>query len=231
VSGPARITQAQEMLDLPQASLDQLEQSLRHVAQINRWLGGERSILKTLAHQMNDGEILAVLDVGTGSAALPRRIVRWARARDLPVRVHATDVHEQTLELARRACRDFPEIVVEEADALALPYRDRNFTHALLTLTLHHFDDEQQLIVLRELARVSRRAAIVSELERCWPNYFGARFMAATWWRRNPITKHDGPLSVLRAFTQDELTRIAHAAGFPSTVQRAFFHRLLLTIS
>jgi ubiquinone/menaquinone biosynthesis C-methylase UbiE len=231
VSRPRRIEQAQELLDLPQTSLEQLEQSLAHVAQINRWLGGDQSILTSLARNMEEGETLDVLDVGTGSAALPRRIVHWARARGLPIQVRATDVHAQTLELARRACRAYPEITVEEANALALPYPEGRFTHALLALTLHHFEHQQQITVLHELHRVCRRAAIVSELERCWPNYFGAKLLAATWWRRNPITRHDGPLSVLRAFTRAELADIARAAGIPPAVRRAFFHRLVFVIT
>jgi len=225
----ARVTQAEERLDQPQSDVRLLEQSLRHVAQVNRWLGGDRSVLRVL-RQSDPRQPLALLDIGTGSAALPRRIVHWARRSQRAITVRATDVHPQTLALARQACRDYPEIIVENANALQLPYQSGTFTHALLTLTLHHFNDAEQLIVLRELVRVSRQAAVVSELERGWPNYLGSRLLAATWWRRNPITRHDGPLSVLRAFTPAELAAVAHRAGLQTTVQRGFFYRLLLVI-
>jgi ubiquinone/menaquinone biosynthesis C-methylase UbiE len=226
---PRRITHAQELLDQPHQDLNQLEQSLQHVDQVNRWLGGDRSLITTLRQHLDAP--LQLLDVGTGSAAIPRRLVRWARRARIPVSIRATDLHPQTLELARRACRDYPEIVVEEANALHLPYRDNNFTHALLTLTLHHFEPEQQITVVRELARVSRHCGIVSELERSWPNYLGARLLAITWWRRNRVTRHDGPLSVLRAFTPRELIAVAHAAGLAGQVGRFFFYRLVLTVA
>ncbi|MGH7466527.1 MAG: methyltransferase domain-containing protein [Longimicrobiales bacterium] len=222
-----RVLQAQELLDLHQPNTRLLGQSLAHVAQVNRWLGGDRSVLVTLNATRKDGP-LELLDVGTGSAALPRRIVRWARRRNLPIRVCATDINPQILALAREACRNYPEIDVQEANALRLPYSNGAFTHALLTLTLHHFEVAQQTAVLHELVRVSRCAVIISELERCWPNYLGARLLAATWWRNNPITRHDGPLSVLRAFTPAELRAAAQKAGVPGPVQRHFFFRLVL---
>jgi ubiquinone/menaquinone biosynthesis C-methylase UbiE len=147
------------------------------------------------------------------------------------VSITATDIHPQTLEVARRLSSGFPEIKVESADALALPYADRQFDVSILCLTLHHFDDAGQRTLLRELARVSRRAVIISELERHRLNYLGARLLAATWWRRNRITRHDGPLSVLRAFTSEELAAVAQNAGFDSfRVDRDFFFRLLLVI-
>jgi hypothetical protein len=222
-----RRTHAQELLDLPHADTRRLAQSLAHVAQVNRWLGGDRSILSALAATRGAAPI-ELLDVGTGSAALPRRIVRWARRRKLPIRVCAVDVHPQILALARHACRDYPEIEIAKADALHLPYPDRAFTHTLLTLTLHHFQPAEQVAVLHKLVRLSRQAAIVSELERCWPNYLGARLLAATWWRHNPITRHDGPLSVLRAFTPAELRALVQTAGVRARVRRAFFYRLVL---
>ena len=61
-------------------------------------------------------------------------------------------------------------------------------------------------------------------------NYIGARLLSWTWWRANPLTRHDGPLSVLRAFTAPELLAIARSAGLHGVrVERRWFFRLLLT--
>ncbi|HEX9109676.1 MAG TPA: methyltransferase domain-containing protein, partial [Longimicrobiales bacterium] len=95
----------------------------------------------------------------------------------------------------------------------SLPYPDGAFHAVLLTLTLHHFEGEAALRVLRELARVARGGMIVSDLDRSWANYVGARLLGWTVWARNPITRHDGPLSVLRAYTADELRQMARDAG------------------
>lgn len=225
---PARIGRADERLDEPEHDPRVLADSLRDLASVNRWLGGTRAVLTALRSVLPAGGSL--LDVGTGAGDIPRALARLARRRGEPARIVGCDLHAQTVAIAAAWCAPFPEIRIVRGDALALPFPDRAFDVALLSLTFHHFDDDAQIVALRELARVARRAIVVNELERSWPNYIGARLLAATLWRGNRLTRHDGPLSVLRSFTADELLARARAAGLASPrVARGFFYRLVLT--
>lgn len=224
-----RAVGATERLDTVGHARADLEESLDHVAAVNRWLGGRRALLRHLEAVWPDRADASILDVGTGSADLPRAICAWARRTGRIANVVACDRHPQILAVARARCAGDPRIRFVRADALALPHPDRAFDIVLLSLTLHHFDDVAQVEVLRELGRVARLAVLVGELERCWPNYLGARVLAATLWRGNAITRHDGPLSVLRAFTPAELLATSRAAGFGSArVYRHPFYRLVL---
>ncbi|MBI4410622.1 MAG: hypothetical protein HY561_12990, partial [Gemmatimonadetes bacterium] len=73
------------------------------------------------------------------------------------------------------------------------------------------------------------RVIIVSELERCWPNYLGAWLLARTLWRRNRLSRLDAPLSVRRAFKRSELLALSRRAGLANPrVYRHYFHRLVL---
>jgi ubiquinone/menaquinone biosynthesis C-methylase UbiE len=133
------------------------------------------------------------------------------------------------LDVARGRSVDYPEIDFLQADARALPFGDGCFDGALRSLTLHHLEGDDPVTVLRELNRVARGGVIVSELERNWPNYLGALALSQTVWRRNRLTRHDGPLSVLRAFTRAELLRLAARAGLHQPqAYRHFFFRLIL---
>ncbi|HEX7118788.1 MAG TPA: methyltransferase domain-containing protein [Longimicrobiales bacterium] len=224
-----RLDHAHELLDEPAHDPTELEDSLDDVAAVNRWLGGTRALLRRLAPLLPADHPTTILDAGTGSGDLPRAIVRWARRHRRDVRITATDLHPQTLEIARRKSANDPEIIFERADVLALPYPDRSFDIALLSLTLHHLDGSDLVTALRELGRVARRAVLVGELERSRPAYLGARILAATVWRRNRLTRHDGPISVLRAFTPDELERLAREAGLDAPrVYRHPLFRLVL---
>lgn len=224
-----RLGGAAELLDQPAHDPRVLRESLAHVAAVNRWLGGRRALLRHLPEVLPPHGFAELLDVGTGSADLPRAVADWARAERRPLRITATDLHPQTLDLAREAVRRYPEIRLARADALALPYADASFDAALLSLTLHHLEGEAQIAALRELTRVCRRGFIVGELERSRVNYIGARLLAGTWWVGNPLTRHDGPLSVLRAFTPAELLALARRAGVrDARVYRHFFYRLVL---
>ena len=226
-----RLANSIELLDAPVHDHAELEQSLGHVAEVNYWLGGYRAVLRALGPLVQRGVATSILDIGTGSADIPLVIDRWAQRCSLDVTIHATDVHPQMSAIAAQRVATTNRIVIETADALALPFRDRAFDVVLLSLTLHHFERDAQLRALREAARVARRAIIVNELERNWPNLLGARFLALTRWRSNRLTRHDGPLSVLRAFRPLELTTLASAAGLPvASLQRGFFYRLTMVI-
>ena len=224
-----RLAHSPERLDDAVHDERTLRHSLAHVAQVNRLLGGERAALSAVSHLLTADADVAILDIGTGGADIPVAIAAAARRAGARVRITAVDIHPQMRAIAAARTADWPEIDVGSADALDLPYAAASFDAALLTLTLHHFEDDDPVRVLREAARVSR-LVVVNELERGWANYTGARLLSWTWWRSNPLTRHDGPLSVLRAFTANELRDIAHEAGLTDVrVSRGWFFRLLLT--
>jgi SAM-dependent methyltransferase len=116
--------------------------------------------------------------------------------------------------LAERNLRRFPGIHVVQGDTFRLPFDSGQFDVGVATLTLHHFGDEEACQVLRELGRVAGSLVVVSDLQRSWGAYLGARLLAATVWRRNPYTRHDGPVSVKGGFTVGELLELGDRAGF-----------------
>jgi ubiquinone/menaquinone biosynthesis C-methylase UbiE len=223
-----RARDAPELLDEPDHDPAELADSLDDVARVNRLLGGQRALLAHVAPLLLPNRTTRILDVGTGSADLPCAVVDWARRQHRSVHITATDLHPQTLDIARSRCSGYPEIAVEPADALKLQFGDGAFDAATLSLTLHHFEQDDQVEVMRELARVANGLVIVNELRRTRINYVGARLLAATIWRGNRLTRHDGPLSVLRAFTDDELLRIAQLAGLHGRVCRHYFQRVVM---
>ena len=218
-----------EVMDRADVPPDALRAALQDVAAVNRWLGGRRALLRHLDWALPAGAH-RVLDVGTGAADLPMAVVDWARRRGRSVRITAVDRHTGTVAVAASRTAGSPEIRTVQGDGLRLPFRDGAFDLALLSMTLHHMDGAALVCALTELARVARGGRVlVGELERCLPGYLGARFLAATVWRAHPVTRHDGPLSVRRAFTPAELLGLGRRAGLRvPRVQRHRFYRLVL---
>ena len=204
-----------ELMDHPDLDPRELEKSLGDLRRVNRWLGGTRVVLGHLAPMVRRlGRPCRVLDVATGSADIPLALAAWARAEGLEVRTTATDGHRATLASARRATAHEASVEVAEADALALPFGDGAFDFAMCSTALHHFDRRGDAVqVLRELGRVARCGVVVNDLARSRLALAGAHLLAATVWRRHPMTRHDGPLSVRRAFTAAELRELAREAG------------------
>jgi hypothetical protein len=97
------------------------------------------------------------------------------------------------------------------------------------SLALHHFDPPAAIALLRELARVARRGAIVTDLRRSRLAYWGARLLALGPW--HAMARHDGPLSVLRAYTLPEARALVAAAGLHgASVQARPLFRMLIVI-
>jgi ubiquinone/menaquinone biosynthesis C-methylase UbiE len=204
-------------MDEPAQDRDQLARSLADLRGVNRWLGGTRVVLHHLSALLHrhPRRTLRILDIATGSGDIPLHVAAWARRRGVAVEIVATDNHRTTLALAAEHTAAEPSIRTAFADALHLPFADGAFDVALLSTALHHFDDERDCVrVLWEMDRVSRLGWIVNDLARSRPALLGAHLLALTVWRRHPVTAHDGPLSVRRAFTPAELRELAARAGF-----------------
>jgi ubiquinone/menaquinone biosynthesis C-methylase UbiE len=169
-----------------------------------------------------------VLDVGAGSGAVAAMVARWAAARGQRWAVTALDLSPEAAALAGRSARR-GSLSIVRGDGLRLPFADHSFDAAYTILTLHHFEDDAAIALLREMARVVRRLVVVNDLERTRTAWLGARALAASVWRDNRITRHDGPLSVRRAFKPAELLALAERAGLKRpTVRRRLAFRLVL---
>ena len=230
---------ATEYLDAAEHEPAQLDVTLDHLVAVNRWLGGTRVVLKHLRQWLPEGGgggrgrggggCSRVLDVGTGAGDIPRAIVAWAAKGRRVVDVHGVDIQLSIAFRARDRCASESSIRVAVADGMRLPFADNTFDVATSSMTLHHLDDSDTHAFVAELSRVSTRAVIINDLERHPINYYGARVLAATVWRADRYTRHDGPISVLRSFSPRELRRVGEKAGLRNVVvHRHFPYRLAL---
>jgi ubiquinone/menaquinone biosynthesis C-methylase UbiE len=155
---------------------------------------------------------VTVLDVGSGGADIPIRLVCWARRRGLALRVIAVDRDRQILEVARRRAAAYPEIFFVQADGLHLPVRGGAVDAAISSLTLHHLEPDAAPGLLAEMGRASRLGFVVNDLIRSRAAYVLV-WLATRLFAWNRMSRHDGPLSVLRAYTAREIGALAERAG------------------
>jgi ubiquinone/menaquinone biosynthesis C-methylase UbiE len=215
-----RLSNVQELLDGP-LDPDLLDGNLRDLARVNRWLGGialsRRALVALLRGHPGHVELL---DVGTGAADIPDALVEWLARRRRHLLVTAVDTRPEILAAARRRIGDRVGLKLELVSGDRLPHDDGAFDVAHCSLVLHHLDPGQAHRLLTEMARVSRLGIIVNDLDRGWLTWVGAWLLGrlAT---RNPYTRHDGPLSVRRAYRAAEVAQMATRAGL---VETARFH-------
>jgi SAM-dependent methyltransferase len=200
-------------MDAPGHSREVVDQNLGDLSRCNRLLGGVRLTLRPLAWLVAGAAPqtpLRVLDVATGGGDIPRAVARWARRR-CPVFLVASDVSEQFVALARERSGPDPEIRFVVADACSLPFAAGAFHATTCSLALHHMLRDEALAMLGEMGRCARIGVVVNDIVRGWLGYLGA-FVATRLGSRNALTWHDGPLSVLRAYTKEEMRDLAGQA-------------------
>ena len=203
-----------ELMDAPVNDPVELSANFRDIERVNRLLGGTSIVLRHLPALLpqRSREPVTVLDLATGSADIPHAVVQWAKQRRVDLRVIASDVSAEILDVARPRVDTNPQITLAEFDAREVPLPDRHVDIVLCSLALHHFEPEDAVQVLREMDRLGRRGFILNDLRRDRLGY-GAAWIASRVTTRNRLTRHDAPLSVHRAYTTDELRELLDAAG------------------
>jgi SAM-dependent methyltransferase len=90
------------MMDLPGNPRDLLVEDLRNLRIINRYLGGYRGVMKGLKRLVRKDRMsrFSLLDVGTGSADIPRVIAQWARNQGIKATVVALEPEPVTARVA-----------------------------------------------------------------------------------------------------------------------------------
>ena len=226
---PKRIY-VEELLDAGEGTDDDVAENLADLRRINRFLGGTKVVLNALSSLTQTDRIkqLSLLDVGTGSADIPSEVLAWCERRGIIATVSALDISERNLRIARSRLGVSRRIQFVQADSLTLPFAPRSFDFVTASLFLHHFRDDDVVRLLSDFARVAKRAVIVNDLVRNLVPYYFARltgpFLATSF-----LTRNDGPVSVLRGFTAEELKRLAGRAGLSQfEVKRSFPYRLSL---
>lgn len=216
-----------EMMDRRGNDPALLRADLHVLEKINRFLGGHRIPL-TFLPGLIQREPVTILDLGTGAADIPRAIARWARATGVKTEITAVDGNPDILLIARENTAGWPEIRIEQADLLALPYAAASFDIVLCSLTLHHFAEADVVAILRRIRDIARGAFIINDLRRNRIAIWLSKFMAYTI-ITNPIARFDAPASCERAFTVAELRAMAVSAGMTQfTIHRQRFFRMAL---
>ena len=156
------------------------------------------------------GRRLRVLDVGCGEGDMLRRIHRWAARGDHALTLVGLDLNPLGIAAARAATP--PDMGIEYRCADALDPALEPFDVILSSLFTHHLADDQVIAFLQMMERKAGLGWFVNDLHRDAFAYHGFRALSAlAGWHR--FVRHDGPVSVARAFVRRDWVRLLARAG------------------
>jgi 2-polyprenyl-3-methyl-5-hydroxy-6-metoxy-1,4-benzoquinol methylase len=214
-----------EIFDTDEPTLSELWTNMQLLARQNKWFLNNWLIFYYMRSFVAKTPF-SVLDVGTGVADVPRYLARRFDQLGVPVHITAVDANPQVLELARREMH-LPENVklvharVEEVAG--------QFDIVIASQMLHHLTPEEAVEFFRTACSKARRGVIVADLIRTRLNFFLVKmYMYITLADR--FSRNDGPLSVLRSYSDGEIADMLHKAGIMNFKVRNFFLRKIIII-
>ena len=213
-------TDESELIDDENQPYADFRASMRDVQNANRFLGGTYVVEKQVSlwlrearkKPVSSGGALTFLDVATGSADLPKAILKVANRERVQASVIGLDFSSPILRFAREEAGAERDIRLVRGDAFNLPFADASVDYVLCSLAFHHWGLDQSVVALREMERVARRGWLVNDLRRsktAWHLFRLVSHLAGM----NRMTKHDGPASILRAYSLPEFHSMPRALG------------------
>jgi ubiquinone/menaquinone biosynthesis C-methylase UbiE len=235
---PPRIDSS-ELIDDPNQPYSDLIASMKDVQRANRVLGGTSVVRRQATAWLRAARTdpmfarrpVTFLDVATGSGDLPKVIIELARKENIAIRIIGLDYSAAILQFAREEVGALSSMRLVRGDALCLPCRDESVDYVVCSLAFHHLGMAGSVTALREMERVARRGWLVNDLRRAWSAWYLFRAVSAAT-RMNRMTRHDGPASVLRAYSPAEYQSMPEALGLQHMrdfrMRRSLFYRVAL---
>jgi SAM-dependent methyltransferase len=220
-----------ENIDKGTYTPEEYEGCIVELQRVNEWLGDAKALRGSLLKEIERQGLRAfsILDVGAGSGELLRVLAQWARETDRTPALVGLELNSRSAQAILEESVEFPEISSVQGSGLVLPFPDAGVDYVISSLTLHHFDDDGAVNILREMGRVARRGIFVIDLHRNPVAYFFYTTLGHLI-LHNRLLREDGALSILKSFTPDELGKLGQQAGLKNvTVEKHFPSRLVLS--
>ena len=209
-----------EIMDDLDMSGELLIDTLDRIAQINRWLGGNRLTLSGLAEVLrgrSKEEVYKIVDLGCGNGDMLRAIDDFGKQEGWKFELIGVDANQATIDHARKLSNSFKDIVFYKKDVFSEAFKEMKFDIALSTLFMHHFDDEQAIGLMKQLMEQASIGVLVNDLQRNAIAYYLFTIIATI--IGNPMVKTDGLISILRGYKRSDLEKYAQQVGYTSSIK------------
>jgi len=214
---------AEELMDGEDLDAATYADVVGDLAKVNAITMAARPTLDFLARGSKGMTRFRLLDVGFGDGDMLRRIARWAKKRGIAAELVGVDLNPRS-ELAARA-HTLDDLAIDYVTGDYADHAGENWDFIISSLVAHHMTHPQLIAFLRFMAAKARRGWLINDLHRHGFPHWGFPILAriAAW---HPIVRHDGTLSIARAYRPGEWPPILAEAGVSARVYRVFPFRL-----
>lgn len=204
-----------EILDDFELQGNDLTQNLRELQLVNSNLGGyslvkegvERIIIKKNLHGT-----VRIADIGCGGGDTLRELAKWGSRKNLDLELTGIDANENAISYAKGNSKTHSEIKYQKLNIFSEEFKALEYDIIMFNLFVHHFEEEQ-IIDFLKVCRSKNAVVLINDLQRSALAYslfkIGSRLF-----RFSKISRHDGLLSIRKAFVRKDLRELLRASGF-----------------
>jgi SAM-dependent methyltransferase len=201
-----------ELIDGPFVQRELLHRNLHELDILNRLAGGHAGTVGGIRRLVTEkSRTYHIVDLGCGSGDTLKHIAVWARAFGYKVRLTGVDRNRDAIDYLKEKCRDYPEITGTVNDYHDFISSSAKIDVVVCSLFCHHLSDTELLALFGDMKRSVREGFIISDLHRNWIAYYGVKYLTRMM-NGSLLSRVDGPVSVLRAFTSKELRSLLRNA-------------------
>ena len=167
--------------------------------------------------------------MGCGGGEFTIRLAeRYAEAK-----IEGIDISDEAIEIARENLKKAPKRIPHVHFSTSYLHEvSESFDVVMATLVTHHLSDQELLSFLKEASQKAKRAVILNDLHRHFLASLSFNLITPILFP-NRLVKHDGSLSIKRAFTRQDWWRYLEAAGINKNACTVVWHwafRWIVTI-
>lgn len=207
-----------ELMDADDLAPQTYAALIADLARVNTITLARPPTLAWLAAATRDVDSFSLVDVGFGHGDMLRAIARWAATNGKTVRLVGVDLNPRSAPVARAATDPALGIEYRSGDAGDLDFAPDFIVSSIVA---HHMTDLELVGFLRWMEAIATRGWFINDLHRHRLAWVGFRLLAnVLGW--HSIVRHDGALSVRRAFVRSDWDDLLAAAGLgqpPVTVR------------
>lgn len=206
-----------EIMDNLNCSGPIVDQTLRELEFINKWLGGNSVTLNGLDKILSScsQHELKIADLGCGGGDMLMMMNNRLKEKNINAVLTGIDANPNIIEYAKKNTASHVEMNFKAMDVLSAEFKRESFDVVFATLFFHHFTNNQLIELFTHLNRTTRCGIVINDLHRHPLAYYSIKFLTSTF-SKSPMVVNDAPLSVHRGFTRAELEEILRAARITS---------------
>ena len=205
-----------EIMDDLNCSGRVVDQTLRELEFINKWLGGNAVTLNglnILSKKINHlTEPLKIADLGCGGGDMLKLLSKHFKEKKTEVRLKGIDANPNIIAFAWVNSSSCLDVTYQTLDIQTDEFKGQHFDIVFATLFFHHFTSEQLSEIFSSLKKQATIGIVINDLHRHWLAYYSIKILTRLF-SKSSMVQYDAPLSVLRGFNRKELIGILQKAG------------------